>query len=88
MSQLEKEIKSSEDLLVEKEDALEVADVDYSMSENLREDVVSVDRLHADCVVLKRRIRDLTEQVTGYPLMTSSKEGRQFSTVGHLDIVS
>ena len=64
MSQLEKEIKSSEDLLVEKEDALEVADVDYSMSENLREDVVSVDRLHADCVVLKRRIRDLTEQVT------------------------
>ena len=63
MSQLEKDIKKCEDLLAEKEDALEIAEVDFSTSENLREDVVSVDRLHADVVALSRRIDELTKQV-------------------------
>jgi hypothetical protein len=63
MSQLEKDIKKCEDLLIEKEDALEVADVDFSTSENLREDIVIVDRLHAEVVVISRRIDELTRQV-------------------------
>ncbi len=63
MSLLEKDIKKCEDLLIEKEDALEVADVDFSTSENLREDIVIVDRLHAEVVVISRRIDELTRQV-------------------------
>jgi hypothetical protein len=49
--------------LGQKEDLLEVAEVDYAMCENLREDVVSVDRLHADVVSLSTRIRELKNQV-------------------------
>jgi hypothetical protein len=63
MSQLEKDIKKCEDRLIEKEDALEVADVDFSTSENLREDIVIVDRLYAEVVVISRRIDELTRQV-------------------------
>ncbi len=49
--------------MVEKEELLEVAEIDYATCENLREDVVSVDRLHADIVSLSTRIRELTNQV-------------------------
>jgi hypothetical protein len=63
MSQLDKDIKKCEDRLADQEEGLEVAEVDFSTCESLRDDVINVDNLYVDISALNRRIDELKDQV-------------------------
>jgi len=69
LTQLEKNIHSLEELLSKKEEELEVTDLDFNTCENVREDILNLDRLHVEVVVLKSRIKELVDMVVSkFPL--------------------
>ena len=72
MAQLDREIKACEDKLVEQEESLEVAEMDFTTCEHLRDEVINVDSLSVDIAALDRRIVELKNQVR---VWTSAKSG-------------